>query len=147
MSQTLLASARPSPTMAASSPSDSRARLDEAEAHLGRAKDHLSASPPDYSGALAEVLGSFRASLVAFLTECGATPDAEAPLGALAGRAVRNDSVLKTVVNRAMVLADRAPAIGRSPKPTVRDREDVETGWYTARNLVQTVAGRLAPPA
>lgn len=134
--------------MPTSSPSDARARLGEAEAHLGRAKDHLEASPPDYARALGEVLDSFRASLVAALTGYGATPDPDAPLGDLAERAVRNDSVLKTVVSRAVVFAERAPAIERSSSnPSVHDREDVETGWYTARNLVRTVLDRLAPPA
>ena len=46
-----------------------------------------------------------------------------------------------------MLLAERAPALEASPppgdRPNVADREDVETGWYTARNLYQTVCGEL----
>ncbi len=130
--------------MSTSSHPDVRARLDEAEAHLNRAKAHLDAMPPDYGGALGEVLDSFRASLVAFLFGYGATPDPGAPLDTLAERAVRNDSVLKTAAHRAVLLAGRATAIPAAGL-SVAHREDVETGWYTARNLLQTVASRLDP--
>ncbi len=120
-----------------------RARLGEAEAHLEAAWERLSARPPDHQAALAEVLASFRASLLAFLNDYGATPDPDAPLDVLAERAVRCGSVLKTVVHRAMLLAERAPAIRQASRLSVADREDVETGGYMARNLVQTVQAGL----
>lgn len=125
-------------------PSDIHARLAEARAHLDRAKVHLDASPSDYAGALERALCSCRASLDAFLLHHGATPRPGAPLDAIAQRAVRSDSVLKTAARRAVQLVKRAPAIEpSSPRLSIHDREDVQTGWYTARNLYQTVAGRL----
>ena len=124
-------------------------RLREAEAHLAQARARLDAAPPDYGAALENVLGSLRSSFRAAVSGYGGPPAADASLDALAERAVRCDSVLKTVANRALRLADRAPAIQRAARLSVHDREDVTTGWYTARNLYETVAFRLraAPPA
>ncbi len=122
-----------------------RARLSEAEAHLAEAQARLCARPRDNMAVLTEVLASFRASLLAFLHGYGATPDPDATLATLAERAVRSGSVLKTVVHRAMHLDERAQAIEGASRLPVTDREDVETGWYTARDLVQAV--RTALPA
>ena len=123
---------------------DAAVRLREAQTHLNRAKARLDASPRDHAAVLGATLDSFRASLLAFLLWYGAVPDPETPLDTLAERAVRNDSALKTAAHRAMLLAARAPAIRQTARPSVHDREDVETGWYTARNLHRTVVGRLA---
>lgn len=126
-------------------PADAPALLREARSHLGLARERLDASPPAYGGALDAVLASVRASLLAHLAWYGAAPETEAPLAALAERAVRCDSLLKTVVHRAMPLVRRAPAIRAAARLSVHDREDVETGWHTARNLAETVAGRIGP--
>lgn len=133
--------------MEPTSPDDrptARALLHEAEAHLERARTALDASPREEGAALEATLDVFRASLLAFLTEHGAAPTPDASLDVLAEWAVRCNSVLKTAVRRALHLAHRAPAIRRAARPSVHDREDVETGWYTARNLYETVAARLA---
>lgn len=132
-------------TSVSTRPADAPDLLHEARSHLGRARDRLSASPPAYADALDAVLASFRASLLAHLAWFGAAPEADALLTALAERSVRCDSVLKTAVRRAMHLVDRAPGIRKATRPSVHDREDVETGWHTARNLLQTVEGRLTP--
>jgi hypothetical protein len=126
-------------------PDDAPALLHAAQVHLDRARERLDASPPASVEALDAVLASFRASLLAYLAWYGAAPEEDAPLPALAERAVRCDNVLKTAVHRAVQLVGRAPGIGAASRPTVHDREDVETGWYTARNLVRTVAGRIGP--
>lgn len=128
-------------------PYDAPALLQEARSHLDLARERLDASPPAYAEALDAVLASARASLLAHLAWYGAAPEANAPLAALAERAVRCDSLLKTVVHRATHLAVRAPDIRTAARPSVHDREDVETGWHTARNLAETVAARLEPGA
>ncbi len=125
-----------------------RTLLQEAEAHLRQAERHLTATPPDYTGALAEELVVFRTSLRAYLAWNGsADVDEEFDLRTLAARAVHLASILETPTHRALLLAERAPtieqAIRRSDRLSVADREDVETGWYTARNLYQTVCGEL----
>lgn len=118
--------------------------LREAGAHLGQARDRLNATPRDHAGALPEVLASIHTSLLAFIDGFGGTPDPDASLAALAERAVRCDSVLKTATHRAMRFVERAPAIQRATTLSVHDREDVETGWYSARNLYHAVMGQLA---
>lgn len=120
-----------------------RARLGEAEAHLEKARERLGARPCDHAAALTEVLASFRASLLASLNDYGATPDPDAALATLGEQSVRCDSVLKTPVHRALLLVARAQAIEQAVRPSVHDREDIETGCYTARNLHRTVAGRV----
>lgn len=122
-----------------------RARLGESDAYLAEARKSLRARPSDHLAALTAVLASFRASLLAFLNDYGATPDPEGVLATLGERAVRSASVLKTPVHRALLLVARAPAIRQAVRLSVYDRADVETGCYTARNLVQTV--RTALPA
>jgi hypothetical protein len=124
---------------------DVASTLREAGAHLNRARALLEASPRDHVAVLDATLDSFRASLLAFLLGYGATPDPDAPLYVLAERAVRTDSVLKTVAHRAVLLVERAPAIRQAARPSIHDREDVETGWYTARNLYRTAAGQITP--
>lgn len=124
------------------------ALLHEADDHLRQARTRLVAVPPDYTGALAEELVVFRTSLRAFLAWNGsADVHEDADLRALAVRAVSLASILETPAHRALLLAERAPtieqAIPRSDRPSVADREDVETGWYTARNLYRTVCGEL----
>lgn len=120
-----------------------RAYLREARGHQNRARAGLDATPRDAGAALDAALDSIRASFRASLTAYGATPDPGAPLTALAHRAVRSNSTLKTAAHRATLLADRAPAIRQADRPSIHDREDAETGWYTARNLYQVVAGQL----
>lgn len=130
--------------MAPSSTSSAARQLRDADASLARARDHLDRSPVDYAAALEEVTDSVRASLLAFLAGYGCTADPDAPISTLAARAVRCDSALKTAAHRAVHLAERAPSIRQSARPTVHDREDVETGWYTARNLSRTVRAQTA---
>ncbi|MEP0546910.1 MAG: hypothetical protein ABJF88_08260 [Rhodothermales bacterium] len=125
-----------------------RTLLQEAAAHLRQAERYLVATPPDYAAALADMLAIFRTSLRAFLTWTDSSEvDGEADLHALAVRAGHLASILKTPAHRALLLAERAPAIEqsirRSDRLSVADREDVETGWYTARNLYQTVLGNV----
>lgn len=125
-----------------------RELLHEAENHLSRARTRLTAAPSDYTAALADVLAVFRTSLRAYLAWNGsAAVHEDADLGTLAGRAIHLASILKTPTHRALLLAERAPAIEqairRSDRLGVADREDVETGWYTARNLYYTVCGEL----
>lgn len=126
-----------------------RSLLDEATDHLTRARAALDASPPRYKDALPDVLAAPCTALRALITWYGTPTEADAPcshgedLHALAGRAAHFNNVVRTPAHRAVRLADRAPAIARAPHLSVADREDVETGWYTARNVVRTVAAEL----
>ena len=126
---------------------EARAVLRDATAHLEQARARLAASPPAYAEALDAILASFRASFEAALTNYGASTDADDPLDELAERAVRSLSVLKTSANRALHFVGRAPAIRTASQLTVNDREEVETGVYTARNLIQAVSRQLAATA
>ncbi len=115
-----------------------RALLGEAQARLDAAR--AAAADARYTAALPDVLAAFRAALRAFLAWDGEEMDDDsADLDRLAGRAVRLSSVLKTPVHRALHLARRAPAIAQAGLLSVHDREDVETGWHTARNLLGAV--------
>lgn len=146
---------RPAHPAWATSPRAERVRthLAEADTHLAEAWQRLDARPVDHAAVLTEVLASFRASLLAFLNDYGAELDPEATLATLGEQAMRNSGVLDTAVRRAMALAQRAPAIQSAAQLALGDREDVETGCYTARNLIDTVrtvlpdalAGRAAP--
>ena len=120
-----------------------RTHLGEADAHLAAAWERLDAQPCDHVAVLDEVLASFRASLLAFLNDYGAKPDPEDTLASLGRRTMRLSGVIQTPVNRALVLAERAPAIRQAVRPSLNDREVVETGCYTARNLVQAVRAVL----
>lgn len=127
------------------------ALLEEAEDHLQQAERHLAAVPPDYAAALADVLAVFRLSLRAYLAWNGsAEVNGEADLRALAVRAGHLANILKTPAHRAVLLAEHAgaleQALRRGGRPSVADREDVETGWYTARNLYLTVLGEVPAP-
>ena len=124
------------------------ALLHEANGHLSQARTLLAAMPPNYAAALDDELAVFRTSLRAYLAwnrSVAAYEDAD--LRSLAVRAVHLASILKTPAHRALLLAERAPAIERASRRddrlNVADREDVQTGWYTARNLYQTVCGEL----
>jgi hypothetical protein len=125
-------------------PDDASALLRDARTHADHAREHLDAAHTTVPDALDDVLASFRASLLAHLAWYGADSNPDAPLATLAERAIHCDSILKTPVQRAMQLSRRAPAIRAATHPTVNDREDVETGWFTARNLLWTVSGRIA---
>ena len=102
-----------------------------------------------YQDALPDVLAAPCAALRALLAWSATPADAESPcehgadLRALADRAGNLNNVVRTPAHRALLLAERAPAIGRATRLNVADREDVETGWYTARNVVRTVAAEL----
>lgn len=125
-----------------------RALLDEATTHLDRARAALAADR--YQDALPEVLAAPCAALRAFLAWYATPTEAEAPcpqggeLRTLAERAANLSNVVRTPAHRAILLAERAPAIERASRLSVADREDVETGWYTARNVVRTVAAELS---
>ncbi len=131
-----------------------RTHLGEADARLAAAWGHLETKPYDHVAVLDEVLASFRASLLAFLNDFGVRPASEDTLVTLGERTMRVSGVLFTAVNRALVLNERAPAIQQAVRPSVQDREVVEMGCFTARNLVQAVrtvlpaalAGRAASP-
>lgn len=126
-----------------------RSLLTEARDHLAKAREALDASPPRYKDALPDVLAAPCAALRALVAWYGSPDGTDAScehgegLHMLAGRAANLNNVVRTPAHRAVQLADRAPAIARAPHLSVADREDVETGWYTARNVVRTVATEL----
>ena len=121
--------------------------LAEAERHLQRARNALDAER--YQDALPDVLAAPCDALRALLAWYATPTDTEAPcdhgaeLRPLAERAANLSNVVRTPAHRAVLLAERAPAIARAGRLSVADREDVETGWYTARNVVRTVAAEL----
>ena len=125
-----------------------RALLDEATEHLDRARAALATER--YQDALPEVLAAPCAALRALLAWYATPTDAETPcphgadLRTLAERAAHLSNVVRTPAYRAILLAERAPAIERANRLSVADREDVETGWYTARNVVRTVSAELS---
>ncbi len=126
-----------------------RSLLTEATDHLAKAREALDASPPRYQDALADVLAAPCAALRALVAWYGTPDGTDAPcahgddLHALAGRAANLNNVVRTPAHRAVQLAERAPAIARASHLSVADREDIETGWYTARNVVRTVSAEL----
>lgn len=125
-----------------------RGLLSEAESHLASARDAL--DDARYQDALPDVLAAPCAAIRALLawyatpTDHEATCDYGTELRPLAERAAKLNNVVRTPAHRAILLAQRAPAIARVGRLSVADREDVETGWYTARNVVRTVAAELS---
>lgn len=126
-----------------------RTLLREAEDHLTEGRAALSATPPHVREALPHVLAAARATLQAVVAWNGSTTlagadGAEADLAALTVRASHFANALRTPAHRLLQLAGRAPAIARSATPTVYEREEVEVGWYAARNLYQAATGELS---
>jgi hypothetical protein len=67
----------------------------------------------------------------------------DADVRALGERAMQFASILRTFVHRALAVLPTLRAIGGKGRPGVHDREGVEAGWYTARNLYHAVVGEL----
>lgn len=126
--------------MAYSENYQSRALLASAQRRLAEADQLLKRHQPDYKEATNELVLAIRDALFAHLAAYGAEADPDDTNDALAHRVVRNDSVTKTAVLRALALVESTPAIQSASRQSVQNREDVETGWYSARNLIDAVA-------
>lgn len=126
-------------------PPSASERLAAAEAHLAEAHARFDDGHP--SVVLDGALASARETLLAFLAAYGTTADAEAPLPELAAHTDRLWSATATPARRLARLDARAGAVRSAARPGVHEREDAETAWYAARNLLGVVRPFVASSA
>lgn len=122
---------------------DARRLLQDAEALLARARTALNASPPDDRAAAPAVRLCVETTLAAFTTWQGMVVPDRADLAEVVEQVVRLDSTLRTPAHRAVLLLPGLRAAESGAQLSVAVREAVETGWYTARNLISQVSGAV----
>lgn len=127
-----------------------RATLAQAASHLEQAHAALKNAPPDYIAVLENSLQVIRLSIRAFLLWHGVPFDETIPIGVQVRHATQLASSLMTPTNLAPRLFELENVIPGKEKLSVSEREDVTTGFYTARNVLLTTMGELpenlAPP-
>ena len=124
---------------------DARRLLQDAAALLARARTALTASPPDYRAAAPAVRLCVETALAAYAVWQGMVVPDRTDLAEVAEQVARLDSTLRTPAHRAVLLVPGLRAAESGARVDVAVREAVETGWYTARNLISQVA--IAVPA
>ncbi|HLT47274.1 MAG TPA: hypothetical protein VK002_08610 [Rubricoccaceae bacterium] len=120
-----------------------REHLRHARRHLDLARDLLRRQEPDFRAAAAHVEACYLAALRALTTWHRVPLPEDADVRALGERAAQFANVLRTFVRRALAVLPVLRAVGGKERLGVHDREGVEAGWYTARNLLLAVAGEL----
>lgn len=120
-----------------------REHLRLARHHLDLASDLLNRPDPEFRAAAVHVTTSYQRALAALTTWNRVRLPEGADVRELGRPAVRFASVLRTPVGRALAAEPVLRAVGTKERLDVHDREVVETGWYTARNLYRAVAGEL----
>ena len=122
---------------------DARRLLQDAAALLARAGTALNTSPPDDRAAAPAVRLCVETTLAAYATWQGMVVADRTDVAAVAERVARVDSSLRTPAHRAVLLLPGLRAAESGAPLGVPVREAVETGWYTARNLISQVSAAL----
>jgi hypothetical protein len=131
----------PRPDLAQADPT--RVHLRQARRHLDLARDLLRRPEPDRRAAAAHVDACYRNALRALTTWHRVPLPEDADVRELGERAAQFSNVLRTFVSRALAVLPVLRAVGDKERLGVHEREGVEAGWYTARNLLDAVAGEL----
>ena len=122
---------------------DARRLLQDAAALLARARTALDTAPPEYRAAAPAVRLCVETTLAAFTTWQGMVVLDRTDLAEVAERVARVDSTLRTPARRAVLLLPGLRAAESGARAGNAVREAVETGWYTARNLISQVASAV----
>lgn len=117
--------------------------LQEARYHLDLARELLDRPTPEYRAAAAHIAACYQRALTAVTTWNSLHLPEETDVPELGRHAARYSAPLQTSVNRVIESLPILRAVGAKATLDVHDREGIETGWYTARNLYRTVAGEL----
>ena len=120
-----------------------REALEASAQHLVGAAQHLAGAAPDYREALRHSLQAIRQAYTGFLVWHDLPPRPETTLNELAVPAEHLASMLRTVRRRARSLEPLEATFGGGAARSVKVREDVEAGFYTARNTLAVVLGEL----
>lgn len=117
--------------------------LDASGRHLVKAARQLADSNPNYQEVLDQSLEAMRHAYLALLEWNGMAPDAGASLAEMATSAEQLVNVLRTCRHRADPLEGIATSLRGGAGVTISVREEVRSGYYTARNSLSVVLGSL----
>lgn len=120
-----------------------REHLQQARYHLDLARELLDRPTPEYRAAAVHVVACYQRALTAITTWNSLRLPEGTDVPELGRRAAHYSAPLQTSVNRVIESLPILRAVGAKAKLGVNDREGIETGWYTARNLYRIVAGEL----
>lgn len=132
-----------SPTSELPQTGPAREHLRQARYHLDLARGLLDRSTPEHRAAAGHVAMCYQRALSAVTTWNRVHLSEGADVRELGHHAVHFASILRTPVGRALAVLPELRTVGSKEALDVHDREGVETGWYTARNLYRTVVGEL----
>lgn len=123
-----------------------RMHLRQARSHLDLARDLLTRPDPELRAAAVHIERCYYDALAAVTTWHRVSLPTTADVREHARHAVHLASILRTPAHRALVALPTLRTAGVKARLDVHDREQIETGWYTARNLYHTVLGELPAP-
>lgn len=120
-----------------------RQALEASAERLNRVAENLTGAAPDYPEALRDNLQAIRQAYRALLSWHRAVPPDDAPMDELARPAEDLASMLRTCRDRTHVLVSLEAALGRGGPLSHVAKEEIRTGYFTARNTLAVVIGSL----